>query len=389
MKKNRHKEKGFNLVEIIISIAILTIVFSFIFYFISSVNFKNKYTENKLYMLKDYNYSNKYCYFKDSQFENISQNQILDMGQYISTSTPISSINIYNKNKLIITTNSASTTEKDIFIFDFNIAGKQINLNLTQSIEAGPGINDALLHDNFFYILNTSVNSHVKIFKINPVDINLSQIGDIKINELSLSGSLPKKVYLYNKSLFIGSEKNNSGGELFVLPLDINNIPKTVTISVEVGGQVSDIYENEGKLYIANASDIELIVYDKDLNLLYSYDAPLSLGNGKSVYFLDPYVYLGRTVASFELFFLEIRNNLLNYVNKNKINGTVDFIQNVDQNILIISSTESKELQFFDKNLTTLKTIDLPFRINAYNCFENTFLLSGFINNQPNILWLK
>ena len=67
----------------------------------------------------------------------------------------------------------------------------------------------------------------------------------------------------------------------------------------------------------------------------------------------------------------------------------MDFIQNIDQNILIISSGENQELQFFDKKLNLLKNIDLPFRVNAYTCFENTFLFSGFINNQSNILWLK
>jgi hypothetical protein len=290
---------------------------------------------------------------------------------------------------MIITTNSASTSEKDIFIFDFSIVDDQINLNLVQALEAGPGINDALLHDNFFYVLNTSVNSHVKSFKINTTDSNISQIGDIKINELYTSGALPKKIYLYNKSLFIGTEKNNSGGELFVLPLDSNNIPKNSTSSLEIGGQVSDIYENGGNLYIANASDIELLVYDKDLNPIYSYDAPLSLGNGKSVYFSEPYIYLGRTVASFELFFLQISDNFLGFVNKYKAYGTVDFIQIVDQNILIISSAESKELQFFTKKLDILKTMDLPFRVSTYNCFENTFLFAGLINNQSNILWLK
>jgi prepilin-type N-terminal cleavage/methylation domain-containing protein len=387
--KKHHKNKGFNLVEIIVSIAILAIVFSFVFYFVSSINFKNKNIKNLPYLVKDYNYSNKYCHLENNQLNNLSQTQLIDTSQYISTSTPITSINIYQKNKMIITTNSASTSEKDIFVFDFNIADDQINLNLVQTLEAGPGINDALLHNNFFYVLNTSVNSHVKSFKINPTDSNISQIGDIKINELHTSGALPKKIYLYNKSLFVGTEKNNSGGELFVLPFDSNNIPIISTSSVELGGQVSDIYENAGNIYVANASDIELVVYDKNLNPMYSYDAPLSLGNGKSVYFSEPYIYLGRTVASFELFFLEIKDNLLNFVNKNKAFGTVDFIQNVDQNILIISSSENKELQFFTKKLDLLKTIDLPFRVSTYNCFENTLLFSGLINNQSKILWLK
>jgi len=85
----------------------------------------------------------------------------------------------------------------------------------------------------------------------------------------------------------------------------------------------------------------------------------------------------------------EIKDNVLSFVNKYRAFGTVDFIQNIDQNILVISSSQNKELQFFDKKLNLLKNIDLPFRVNTYNCFENTFLFAGFINNKPNILWLK
>ncbi len=377
------KIKGFSLIEIIISLAILAIMFSFIFYFISTIMFKSKIINTKPYMLGDYNYSNTYCR------SDLSIIQTLNMNTYISTSTPITSINIFQKNKMIVTTNSASTTEKDIFLFDFVVVSNQIHLNLFQSLDIGPGINDVLLHDNFIYTLNTSINSHVKTLKINPGNNSLSQVGDIKIESLHASGALPKKVYLYNKNLLVGTEKNNSGGELFMLPLDENNIAQFPTHSIEIGGQVSGIYENQGKVFIANASDTELFVYDTDFKLTYSYDAPLSLGNGKSVYYLEPYTYLGRTVASFELFFLEIKNSILNYVSKHKGYGSIDFIQPVDQDVLILSSSENKELQLYEKSLNLLKTIDLPDRVNSYTCFEHGFLFSVFINNQSNILWLK
>ena len=383
MKNNR----GFSLIEIIISLAVLAIIFSFMFYFISTIMLKNKILNTKPYMLTDYNYSNKYCHLDDGQLEGLSIVQTLNLNSYISTSTPITSINVFNKNRLIVTTNSASTSEKDIFLFDFNIINNQITFNLIQSLNIGPGFNDILLHDDYLYALDTSINSHVKTLKVNSN--SLFVLGTLKINELNLSGGLPKKVYVYDKKLLVGTEKNNSGGELFVLPIDENNMIKSSIHSTEVGGQVSDIYENQGNIFIANASNTELFVYDKNYVPLYSYDAPLSLGNGKSVYYLEPYVFLGRTVASFELFFLEIKDRALNIIDKYKAFGSIDFIQNVDQNILIMSSAENKELQFYSKNLDLLKIIDLPNRVNTYNCFENGFLFSVSINNQSNIVWLK
>jgi prepilin-type N-terminal cleavage/methylation domain-containing protein len=375
--------KGFSLVEIIISIAILAIMFSFIFYFVSTINLKSLNIDNRPYMKTGYNYSNKYCYLEDGQLERLSIIKDLDMSTYISTGTPITSINIFHKDRLILTTNSASTSEADIFIFDFN------SLNLISSLDVGPGINDSLLIDNTFYALNTSVNSHVKTFKINFDNDSMSIVSDIKISELSESYSLPKKIYLYNKNILIGSEKNNSGGELSVLPLDENNIPQSPIKSIEIDGQVNSIYEDNNYLYIANASDIELFVYDKDFNLDKYYDAPLSLGNGKSVYFLNPYTYLGRTVSSFELFFLDIKDGILNLIDKYKTSGSIDFIQKIDQYIIIFANSENKELQFFSHDMDLKKTLDLPSRVNIYDCFQNTVLTAHIINNQSHILWIK
>jgi prepilin-type N-terminal cleavage/methylation domain-containing protein len=379
MKNN----EGFSLVEIIISIAILAIMFSFIFYFVSTINLRAVNIDNKPYIQTGYNYSNKYCYLEDEQLERLSIIKDLDMSTYISTGTPITSMNIFHKDRLILTTNSASTSEADIFIFDFN------SLNLISSLDVGPGINDSLLIDNTFYVLNTSVNSHVKTFKINPDNNSMFIISDIKISELSESYSLPKKIYLYNKKILIGSEKNNSGGELFVLPLNEDNIPNSPAISIEIGGQVNSMYEDNNSLYIANASDTELFIYDKDFNLDKYYDAPLSLGNGKSVYFLNPHIYLGRTVSSFELFFIEIENDILNLIDKYKTSGSIDFIQKMDQYIVIFANSENKELQFFSYDMNLKKTLDLPSRVNTYDCFQNTLLTAHIINNQSHILWLK
>ncbi len=379
--------QGFSLIEIIVSIALVVIIFSFMFYFVSSINQKNKIINKQPYMLNDYNYSDKYCYFDEGQLYDISIKQTVDMSPYISTSTPITSINVFNKNKLIITTNSASTTESDIFIFSFSQNADVQDLNLLNAVDVGPGINDAILHDNFLYVLNTSVNSHVKSFKLE--NENLTFLNEIKINELSAAYALAKRIYLFNNNLLIGTEKNSAGGELFLLPLNTANFLTYPTQVVEINGQVSGIHINQGLIYIANASDVELFVYNMDLTQIYSYDAPLSLGNGKAVYTFEPYIYLGRTVASFELFFLEIKGGILNYINKFKLNGSIDFIQPVNGNLLFITSDESKELQFFDQDLNGVKNIDIPGRVLSYNCFENSFLFSTIINNQPNILWLK
>ena len=381
-------KKGFSLIEIIVSLAILGIVFSFVFYFVSSINLRSKKIDEKPYLVSEYNYSDKYCYFANGQVSNLAIVQDINISSFISTSTVITSMSVLAGNTLIITTNSASTTEPDIFVFSLVLSGNILTSSLIQSLDVGPGAMDALLHDTHLYVLNSSVNSHVKTFGIGT-DKKLSQQGDIKILELTTSHALPKRIYLHDKKIIVGTEKNNYGGELFILPLDQNAIPTYPTKSLEIGGQVSGLYAGDGLLQVANASDTELFVYNNDFNLAYLYDAPLSLGNGKSVYYLKPYIYLGRTVAGFELFFLKVGDHVLDFVNKYKISSTVDFIQNVDQLILIISNSQNKELQFFSKDMSLVKVVDLPSRVEAYTCLENGLLSAHLINNQSHLLWLK
>lgn len=382
MKKNKIN-RGFNLIEILVSVAVLAIIFSFIFYFLSSIHHKKVGEASVPYLMHQYAYSEKYCHIEEKRVAGIEIIQDIDLSSHISTSTPVTSLHIFDKNRLLITTNSASTTEPDIFLFDMR------GMHLLQSVNVGPGISDSLLHGDTLYALNTSVNSHVKTLKIDPDTSSLSEVGDVKINELTSSGALPKRIYLFENNLLVGTEKNSAGGELFVMSLNTSALPTVQLRSLEIGGQVSGIYGNQDHIYLANASDTELFVYDKDFKFSSSYDAPLSLGNGKSVFYLDPYVYLGRTVASFELHFLKMKDALLSVVGTHKAYGTVDYIQGLDIGILVMSSAQDKELQFFTHDLQPLKTVNLPARVGAYACPDEGFLFAVSINNQSHLLWLK
>lgn len=381
-------KKGFSLIEIILAISILAVVFSFLFYFLSTIYINKNKKEDSPYLLKEYDYSGKFCNIKDN-LENISIHKDTDLSRYISTSTPITSMNIFHKNLLIITVNSASTTEADILLFDIYLEGNIFRLNPRDYMDTGPGINDALLIDNYLYALNTSVNSHVQTFFINNEN-NLLNIGDTYISELSQSYSIPKKIYLFNNRLIVGAEKNNLGGELVISDLLIDrNTPIFHGLSAEIGGQVNDIYGDRNILYVTTAQDIELFIFDENFSIINSYDAPLSLGNGKSVYHLYPYIFLGRTIASFELNILDFKNNIINLINKYKFSGTIDFIISTGKSMLFINNNSMKELQFMSSDFSFSKSINLPSRVTAYTCIDDNLLVSNIINNQSHILWIQ
>ncbi len=376
------KNKGFSLIEIIIALAILAIVFVFSFYFISSINL-NKNLSEEPYLLKGYNYGDKFCTFKND-ISNIKINKTILLTKYIPMHTPITSINIFDKNKLIVTTNSATTSDADIFIFKIDNSTTTPYYELLSKYDTGPGINDSILVNGILYTANTSVNSHIQIFNISGS--TLSMIYDVRIDELLSSYSIPKKIYIDKDNLFIGTEKNNYGGELFVFQL-LNRLPSKLIKAIEIGGQVNSLYSDSGYLYIANASDIELLILDNNFDLINSYDAPLSAGNGKSVFYLFPNIFLGRTISSFEFNILSFKNNVINFINKYKTNG-IDFIQPIDSFILLSTSLH-KYLQFYDHNFIRKKEIDLPDRVNAYTCINQELVIATINSMHTFILWIK
>ncbi len=375
------KKRGFSLIEIILAISVLLVVLIFVFHFLTTLHIGKGGSDDAPRVLDNFNYTQDYCRLKDD-YENISIYKDVDLGEYVSAYTPITSINIFNKNILIVTTNSASTTESDIFLFDLS------NMRLIKSIDTGPGINNSILINNYLYVLNNSSNSHIQTFILKDDDI--SKINDFKINELSINYSMAKSIYLVNTNtpkLIIGSEKNNSGGELFFIEL-YNHIPQRILKSIEIDGQVNSIYHDR-YIYIATANDIELQVFDENGDRVYVYNAPLTLGNGKSVYYSYPYIFLGRTVASFELHVLAIKNNILSLINKYSIRGTLDYIESIGNNYLLITNNASGELIIMNKKMQIIKNINIPARVNTYRCIDESILIANIINNKSHILWLK
>ncbi len=329
--------------------------------------------------------------------------QFISLSSYISTSTRVTSVHSFGIQSLIVTADSASTSEKDIFLF--SIATTTGVISLISSIDAGPGIQDSVLLGDFLYIANTSVNSHVKSFHINMTATGtamFTELSNIRIASLASSLSNPKKLSVYNQNLILGSEKSNTGPELFVIPIGIDGVVRAIDSSIELNGQLNQSLSAHEYLYVANAADPELRVLTKSWQEFFSYDAPLTLGNGKSLIFINPYIILGRTLGSAELSLLHNSGTTTEVLDVKRTNGTVDFLQEFSSSVnsassfLAITANESKELQFwhiessiFGPHIILDKDIDIPGRVTAYTCISNTMYLFMSVNNQTILTWLN
>lgn len=403
-KNNLKINRGFSLIEIILAMAVAVIVFVAVFYFITSVYIQKKFEDFSPDSYFSYRYGEAYCdYAHDTDLISLGEKDI-SLIDYISTSTRITSIhsiaNTLNQYTLLMTTDSSSTTEDDIFMFNINTdTGFVSKLG---SMDTGPGIQDSKLLNKYLYIANTSVNSHIKSIYIDVTATGTAmfkELSNTKIITLAQNSSLPKKLTLYDKKLILGSEKSASGGELFVFPIENNGEIGTMSQMLEIGGQVNQSLYDHHRIYVANAADPELRVFDSNFQQYLTYDAPLTLGNGKSVLFISPYVIFGRTLGSGELSLLKIKSSSssVEVLNTTRTNGTVDFLQDIgNQRFISITSYQNKGLQFWHIMETPLggkivydKGIDIPDRVTSYTCAEKKMFITLLINNKPTLIWLN
>lgn len=384
--------RGFNLIEIVLTLAVATLVFTTVFSF--AVSFYVRIQEAELPMsFFSYSYGEPYCVLRKSS-SGATASSPLSFSSYISTSTRVTSVHSLGYNRFIVTTDSASTSESDIFLFI--ISTSTANISLVVSIDTGPGIQDSKILGNYLYVANTSVNSHVKSFHIDLFATGtevFKELSNIRIPSLSAGVSNPKKLSIYNKYLILGTEKSNTGPEIFIIPIELDGVVRSVYQTFELGGQLNQALSTYENLYIANAADPELRLVNKTWQEFFSYDAPLTLGNGKSILYLHPYMILGRTLGSSELSLLKRNGTTTEVLDTDRTMGTVDYIQNLfDYRFLTITANETKELQFWHVEGGQLlfdRSIDILGRVTAYTCDRNTIYVFVTSNNQTSLIWLN
>lgn len=382
------KQKGFGIAEIVLSLAIFLIVMVAIFQYSGSLfkglnNNDSPFSESIFPQGLDmFRYGEAICNI-DS---NIELQHSIDLSTALSTSTYITSIHDLGNDVFIITSDSASTSEPDIF----RIKLTDDHIDILESKDVGPGIQDSVIMFPFLYIANTSINSHIKVLRIDGV---FTELQNIRIPNLSLSGSMPRELSVFGQLLMLGTEKSNTSGELFSLPITNDGLLGSTTHTLELNGQAHTSRVFGDSLITANSADPELRVFDHGLVQVDAYDAPLTLGNGKEVLVMYPYVILGRTLGNGELTLLDFSTSTIQVTDTDRTNGTVDALQLMaPKTFFTLTSNEQKEIQFWNVDsgkLDFVSSVNLPDRTTAYACIGDLLYIATMINEKPFLLILK
>lgn len=382
------KQKGFGIAEIVLSLAIFLIIIVAIFQYSGSLyrglNSSAAPTRESIFPqgLDMFRYGESVCNVSD----NIRLQNSIDLSTVLSTSTYVTSIHDLGDNVFIITSDSASTTEPDIF----RIKVDEDHVDVLESKDVGPGIQDSIVMFPFLYIANTSTNSHVKVLRI---DTAFTELQNIRIPALSQSGSMPRELSVFGHLLMLGTEKSNTSVELFSLPIGSNGLLGSTTHALELNGQAHTSRVFGDSLITANSADPELRVFDHGLVQVDAYDAPLTLGNGKDILVMYPYVILGRTLGSGELTLLDFSTTSIQVIDSDRTNGTVDALQQMTSKAFFaLTSNEQKEIQFWNIDsgeFDFVSSVNLPDRTTAYTCVDNVLYIGTMINEKAFLLILK
>lgn len=187
--------RGFALPEVMIAMVIFLMIIAGVFQYVDSIKHlddqENIHSQTEL---STYRYGVPVCNFSDDFVTHADIKEQIDMSGIVSTSTPITSIHELLPGRVLITTDSASSSEPDV-LMGTTVAGQ---FNLENSLDVGPGIYDSLYQDGLLYAANTSINSHAKVLKVADV---ISELQNIRLESLVPSYSMPRALMVWGLSL--------------------------------------------------------------------------------------------------------------------------------------------------------------------------------------------
>jgi hypothetical protein len=288
----------------------------------------------------------------------------LDLG--ISTSTSATGIGSVG-NTLFLSFDSSSTTDPDFGVY--RIDGDM--LQKISALDTGPGIVDMKIIGLTAFLANTSVHSQVQ-----AIDIS-NELNPILIHTYTIPGSnsvispISKKIFVYKSTVFVGTEKS-------VLPelysFDIQTTQPLGYINTDYG--INGMFVRDQKLYILSPKDPELEIFDISTSSQFTkssfFDAPQSLGNGRSLSSSGPHIFLGRSKGDDELY------DISNLVHQH-IGASVDHIQSTLNNIYTFTSLLEKRILSFNISTTSLTqtgVLSVPERINSVLCVNDGMFLT-------------
>ncbi len=319
--------------------------------------------------------------------------------------TAIRAVHHAGNSYLIIGTNSASTTDPDIYAF-VSEHGKSIGeYALMRSMDTGPGIVDLDVEGGHLYAVERSVVGPLWRIPLNRLlDDQSSNPEDDEADEeripLLLQDALPTRILAAKDGIFLGLDKN-PGTELRFLAriAHLNGEAFVLSDGKEIDAGVNDISMTPDELLIASPNNVEVFGFEFErgsdpamgltgLGAARPIDLPGSSGNGKALAAYKRDLYIGRTVGNVEFHKLHGPPDDRSTAATLDINRSIVQIEEIfgGSHMAVLAKTPQPALLLYEKRraesqlsseLYILKeTIGLPGIATAMTCSATDFIIA-------------
>ncbi len=354
--------RGFTLLEILFSFALLALVFVPVLgvmgmlYTKNNINIHNMfdmYTSKGVKGVNDKGVTNgdgAICPLFD-ETARVSTYSSNDIG--IGTSTEITTIKAIG-GQLVLGLNSADTKDADLALFSPD------EMRVTAQINYSPGTVDMSVSGTKVFTTHSGVTADLSIINLYP---NITLQKNCVLKNDRRDGKNAQSVQVVKGMVVVGFEKNE-GPELFLVSPDC-----TILDSIEFGFGVHDIYAVDGLVYVLGPSNPELLVYeiiDTKLIRVGELDVSGESGNARSFDYMNQGYVFGRSRGNEELVYLD---ETLKIFDAAKIGSSVDQIISGTSTHILLTSNKEKELQIVRDGIL-FQSFDLPARAHGGVCLE-------------------
>lgn len=239
-------------------------------------------------------------------------NSIVDFATLAEDSArtfPITDIDVY-RGRLYVTTNNTSSNQETFFIFDIlDPTHPTLISKIDNDLTNNTGIKGLFVHGNkyetYAYVANSSsfVKGQLQIIDASstpPTIVSTYKIPTAIVTGSSGQGS-GNSIFYKDGYVYLGLTKTISGPEFNIIDVHDPRSPRWVG-GYSVDNSINNLYIKDGLAYLVTPNAQELITLDITDPVhpiqVGSFDAPDSIGSGKSLYLVGNTLYLGRTVTS-------------------------------------------------------------------------------------------
>jgi hypothetical protein len=400
-----NRKRGSMIMEVILALAIFSIICLPILTFIfSSEEFqrvKNR-SEAESYIAM---ITSNFQWMKPSNINEYSNRHACDsaLASYVAALTPstpvisypdffhhdrniissIRSISHKGNTYLILGTNSASTTDTDMYVFT------EIGRTVVREIETGPGVVDFDIANGYLYAIERSVVQPLWRISLDAL-VDSAAESPVENIPMLLSSVLPLRILATPDWLFLGLDKNLGKEALIIERISSGSSDAFVlTGGNEIDAGVNDMTTTPHELLVASPNNIEVFGFGisglvdgtgigiDGLPITRSIDLSGSAGNGKSLSAYKQDLYLGRTVGNIE-FHKRRGSSTAATIDVNKTILQVEEIFGGSY-VAILAKTPNPSLLLYIKNAAggyaLRESIPLPAIPTGMTCTPTEFLI--------------